>query len=436
MNKTKISILGVAASLLVLSFISVNVVFGADTSAPTNEGTLVATVNILNASIVSQESNVFNISFEISNGQGLQAGLKYGVVLMSEDSKIVLDEKVYDESMTLYENSSIKRDIVYTAPSQISGTYNLYLSSKNESSFPFGISFLGKVKLTASTKGVQVLNNSCYLQVEGEKGNPRYPLTQSLDINAGEYIRLTCGALNSAGAPVSVVPFFETRYFSAYGKIATQTGGDTAPIAFKPNEKKDISLVLPKGDAPQFYILKVSFKDGNTSSNTISVNYIINGVNGMIDNISLDKDSYKSGEKGEAMLLWSTSSGNFSRSTTRESVLPAVSINVKLTNDKGRVCADPINQVLIRDLRNPEAIIPFEIKANCLNPQVSATLTDDKGNVLDQKDFTFESAPESKQNGLSKIPSLLIVAILLAMAGLGIYMKKKKEENDYNTTVQ
>lgn len=438
MNLFKFSLLGL---FVFLSFVIPGHSFAVVTAPSTksvvtdievNKASVVANVNIDSAKIVSQVKNDFNITFNISNKEGLQTGVKYGVQLIKDGAKYISDEKVYDESVTLYENSTIKRDITYTAPSNLSGNYVLVLSAKNENNFPFGVISLGKVKLVASTKGVSILNDSCYLQVEGEKSGTHYSISQSVDISTSESLKLTCNILNESNSAMSVTPSFETRYFSAYGKIAPQTGGDASAISLKKGEKKTVTIALPKSDKPQFYTVKVSLVNGVNSSNAISIPYIIRGINGSLQKISLDKDYYKGGESGKMTVLWSASAGNFARSGISGSGanLPKVSLNTNIKSDNGKECISSISQPLIRDPKNPQTIIPFTTVSNCLNPIVSANITDENGNILDQKDFSFKSNPvNSTTNDAPSSNSRTIILIILALliiVGIGMYMKKNR----------
>jgi len=432
MNLFKSSILSVFVLFSIIA--SPVLALGADT--PTNlvpDSTLVATVNINDAKIFSQEKNIFKIGFSLSNREGLQTGVKYGVQLIPDGANYIADEKVYDESLTLAENTTQKIDLVYEAPGQLSGSFTLLLSSKNESGFSFGIKSLGKIKLVASIKGIQIANESCLLSVEGEKGALQYKISQSVDIDMSEALRLSCSATNNTDGAVSVIPTYETRYFSAYGKLAPQTGGDTTPITFTKGEKKNFSILLPKGDISQFYNLKVGLQNATVSSNNVNVNYIIAGVSGSLDKVSLDKDFYNKGEKGEMSLLWSTSTGNFTRSKTKNAGLPAVFLKATISNDKGTACADDIEQALTRDYKNPVTKILFDAKLNCANPVVSATLLDSSGNVLDQKDFKFTTSVENSAKVKSNFPVKLVLVVLLIIIILVIFLRKKKGPEIINT---
>jgi hypothetical protein len=392
--------------------------------------TLVATVNIEDARIMSQDKNLFNIAFTLSNREGLQTGVKYGVQLVADGAKYISDEKVYDDSVTLYENSNVKKEIVYEAPKTLSGNYTLYLVSNNESNFPFGVTVLGKAKLAATEKGVQILNDSCFLQVADEKAQTHYTISQNVDISATESLKLTCTAVNSTDKAVTLTPYFETRYFGPFGKIAPQDGGSYAAVTLAKGEKKSFTTLLPKGAMPQFYNLKVSLMSSDLSSNKVSVSYIIRGVSASIQKISLDKDYYNMGEKGEMSILWQSSAGNFLRSKVAgASVPPVVTIKATIKNENDRECAAFVNQTLVRNAKDPQSKISFTSKSACTNPKVVATLTDDKGNTLDQKEFAFESDPQNIKP-LKSSSIIIMVVALLAIIGLGIYMKKKKNNNE------
>lgn len=79
---------------------------GTDTSA------LVATVNIENAKIISHIGNKVVIGFDLTNGKGLQTGVKYSILLVSKNGLYIVDQTVYEESLSLSEDSRIHREII------------------------------------------------------------------------------------------------------------------------------------------------------------------------------------------------------------------------------------------------------------------------------------------------------------------------------------
>ena len=71
------------------------------------EAVLIADVNIYEAKIVSQDKNKFELSFNLSNGKGIQSGIGYTVSLIKdneEKGQIMADEKVYPRDIQLKDN--------------------------------------------------------------------------------------------------------------------------------------------------------------------------------------------------------------------------------------------------------------------------------------------------------------------------------------------
>ena len=389
-----------------------------------NNATLVAMVNIENQKIVSQKDNNFMLSFDLSNGKGLQSGVKYGVELVPENAHYIADQKVYDESMTLYENSTVHKEITYVAPAGFNGDYDLYVLSNNESGFPFAIASLGKIKLTSSKEAVDIVNDTCYLKINDGK---HHTITEGVYVNKDESINLICDVVNHSNLPISVNPSFETRYFSMYGKVAPQSEVKDEPISFVKGEKKTISLALPVGLIPQFYTLKVNLNGINASSNDVYVHYVVNGTSAIIQKLSLDKDIYKKGDNGTLSLIWSAVSGDLSNSDKHPTILPPLTMNISIKGNDGKDCISPISKPLVRDYDNPQTGIPFTVLKDCLNPNTSITITDNKGNVLDQKGFLFKTSPnETPKNNTSKYYVIIFIILIVLIFSFYLIKRNKK----------
>lgn len=426
MNKIKFFI----SSLLALTFLVSSGLSFAQESATNQQvgaspSNLVAMVDIKDAKIVSQTGNVFNISFTITNGTGLQGGVKYGIQLVPEGASYIAHETVYDESLTLLENSETKKDIIYTAPSILSGNYTLILNSKNESNFPFGTAILGKAKLVASTKGVKIANDSCYLQVQGEKSGVKYKINESVDIKMAENLVLTCTAMNNADSALTLTPFYETRNFNSFGKVIPQQGGDYNPVSFKKGEQKTFSVLLPKGNKADFYGLTFALMGEGSFSNYVYINYIINGVNAEIKKISLDKDYYAIGDEGQMRVIWSMLPTSYKRGGNISSNNSNIVFEADIVNENGSKCAPSIKEELKKDPKNPESVIDIKFRNNCLNPKVSAVLKDTNGNVLNARDFSFTSSEGNVNPSNRNTIIIIVVLVLLMFVGWRVYSKKK-----------
>lgn len=380
---------------------------------------MVADVNIGNTKIVSQKGNVFELSFDITNGKGLQSGVKYSVELIPDKQHYAVDEKVYDESLTIYENSKISKTITYTAPDSFGGDYNLVINSKNENGFPFSIGFFGKVKLIASSKSVSIINNSCYLSIDGSTNSKHYSLAEGAFVNLDQNMSISCDVDNQSGDSITLNPYFETRYVSSYGKVAPQSKINSQSASFIKGEKKRISLEVPKGTIPQFYNLKFTLGNSDIKSNTVDLHYVIGGASAILQKVSLDKDSYIKEETGTISIIWSGNPGNSSIDKTKQFTIKA---SIKDVDNKD--CIDPIQTELVQSAEKPTTDFQFKTKRDCINPKVIASILDSDGKILAQNDFSFvtQSAkiPKSKNN----ILTIILGAIIAAFVARFIYIKK------------
>lgn len=391
-------------------------------------GVLVASVNIKNAKIVFQDGKSFKISFTLTNGEGIQTGVKYGVKLFTDDkNQSLVDEKVYDETLSLNENSSVSREFTYTPPAILNGNFVILLESKNESNFPFASYVVGKIKLTSSIKWVQLEPDTCYTQISGDKINKHYSTFELPEISSDQSLNINCVAINNSDDAISVTPTFDTRYSGSFGQYAPQSDVAQNLISFKKGEKKNISIEVPKGDMPKPYSVKLSLTDGEKSSNAISFGYIIKGISATIQKASLDKDYYKTGESAELSLVW-FSAGLFNNKP------PKIIVDTTIENSRGWQCADANRQTISKDPSKPVDKIILAIKNTCDDPHVKISLTGQDGKVLDQKEFAFKtSKPRTNETGTVNKKYLAVsIAVLIIIAGFGIYTSRKKKINNVN----
>lgn len=395
-------------------------------AASVPETILLASVNIEGTQIVSQKDNVFNISFSLTNGEGLQTGVKYGVRLVKETDKgqFIMDEEIYDESLTLNPNSIIKKDIVYTAPTSVGGEYTLVLISNNKNGFPFGIADIGKVKLIATTDGIELLPETCSLKVVGE--DAIYTLTQGVDIKSAEDLSLTCTAINSSKKDTTATQKFETRYRSSYGDIVDQTGGDTTPVVFKAGEKKTFSLIIPKASVPQAYNLRLTLGQ----SNPISLHYVLRGNSATIQSVSLDKDYYMKGDTALVSFVYSHSADSFQGSRFGSSLPQALSGKVSVVDGKDNACSENLTENLNND--SIKADVSVQILSDCIDPKIIILLTDSTGTVLDQKEFVVKTTSLPSQSSNNNLIYIIIGVIVLIIIIISIIMKKKNSTASMN----
>jgi len=410
--------------LFSLSFL-VTPIFAAETpvASPAGQGqpVLLAKVNIRDAKILLQEKNYLEMSFSISNEMGVQNGVKYGVQLVEQTDKgsFVVDEKVYDESLTLAENSTVIKKISYVAPAILSGSYKIFLVSKNASGFSFDYSYVGIIKLSSSVKGVEISPESCAVSIIGDKTNTQYKLGQQLSILPTQDLNLVCTAVNGSDKTIESTPSFVTTEKNSYGKSISVNEKKLASVILKSKESKSFSVVIPKATTPNLYYVNMGLKSGDISSNSVGVQYFIRGNVGAIENLSLDKDSYRYFDTAKLSLVWSYLPADNSSSNN------SVILNATITDGENKECANPYTKTLVQDFANPKIEIPISINKTCYNPTVLVTLKDASGNTLDEKSFKTETAPNKSGSANSYIYYIVIAMVILLIIGYVVYKKKK-----------
>ncbi len=124
-------------------FVSVTQIFAEE--AKVSQSGVIITTAIREATIVSQDKGIVNLSFKVSNEEGAQAGIKYGVQLIKEtkEGSFVADENINNEVFSIGENTTIPKTFVYTAPSYLNGKYKVFVLLKNENSLVLGVGYAG-----------------------------------------------------------------------------------------------------------------------------------------------------------------------------------------------------------------------------------------------------------------------------------------------------
>ncbi|MDD3662713.1 MAG: hypothetical protein PHT84_02510, partial [Candidatus Pacebacteria bacterium] len=398
-----------------------------DEIIPSSTGAvLLATVNIENPKIISQNGNTFEISFDLTNREIIQTGVKYSIKLLKETDKgqFLADDKVYPEKISLAENSRISKKISYVAPANLEGDFILVIESKNESGFPFGLTSVGKVSLTASQNSFNVLPETCYLGVDTENNSKKYNLKQGIDILPSENILLNCVLENKKKEEISINPIFETFFRTIYGEKVEHGLIESKQFILKPEEKKNISVILPKALKPQAYDVKVSFESNGVESNGVVAHYVIRGISATIQNVSLDKDYYKKNEIANISLSWTPGADNFPNTRIKEnSAVFETKALISIFNKKGAVCVEKEEYNLPQISIEPRVDIPVSVIEKCKNPLVQISLVDSENNTLDEKNFSFETTTR----GLNKnIIILVIILVIVLFLFLIRYLKNKR----------
>lgn len=404
-------------------FVFVTQVFAEEVKSEINTNTkdewvMIADTNILNPEISSKEGNKLDITFNISNGKDVQTGIKYGVELVKvvDNHNVVVDSKVYDEYLTLGVNTEINKSIVYEAPLQLSGNYDLYLTVSNNSGLYFLYSKIGNVSLESNSQGILISADKCFVkEVNSDK---KYKLFDLARIDSGSDLVINCEVVNALNENVSLVPHYEVRTDSLYSDMVNDLASDTNPVSLNANETKSIESVIPKVNSSGTYSVTFYLSNDKYSTNKLSFKYMVNGPSTQILNLSLDKDYYI---KGETALLKLSYTNND---------IDTLYADVLISNDKGKSCSSSTREDI--SVFKPVVTIPVKMELNCKNPQILIKLVDDKGIIFSQRAFTVDSMSFQKD---SIDPLYIIIPIIIILILLIIIKLIKNRKNGTSTNV-
>ena len=367
--------------------IAVNVLAQEVTStARQTKAVTVATVNIYNAKIVSQSGNDFTIAFDLNNRTGVQPGIKYEVSLqrmVEGAAPVVMDRKVYAETIALGENETKHMEVIYGAPRFLSGTYALMVYAKNADGFPLGLARLGNVTVASSGERIVVDTSSCYLTVQEDKQPVTYDLIQGVDVLSAEHLVAHCGVKNESKQAVTAVPMFTTHYRTVFGNKVGEVKAEA--MTFAAGETKIVDIEIPKQNDPQAYDVVFGFVDaqGNDVSNKAAFHYVVAGQTATIQNVVFDKDSYARSDVAKIGFLVTGPASSFPNSRTGRLSQEGMVVEMQLIDKNEKACAEPIKQA---GILNTEITIP--VIADCSGPQLDVAVKDKDGKLLVERRFS------------------------------------------------
>lgn len=360
--------------------------------SPQGDGIPIATINFQNEKLVKQESNVFDIEFDISNRVGSQTSVRYGINLVRFEEagreRVVFDANIYPEVLVFSSGEKIHRAIQYSAPKYLNGTFHLLLESKNEQGLPLSTRDLGEVVLSGTEKFTEGIGKDCFLSVSGED-DVHFGLTDSVVIRPEETLFLSCDIKNIEDREKNIFVSSSVFNRSVYGKeIAKSVKPET--FFFQGGEVKKITVALPKTDHPQGYEAITTFSDNRGNKTSVESHYFVWGETADIMNFLLDKEGYKSGEIARATVVYDLTRGGRLREGMEISdrAVEGPKAQVTLLNGNGESCG----KELIADIQPSGYFQAVEIPVvrDCADPTASVALLDKDGNEVVASDFSFK----------------------------------------------
>ncbi len=399
-----------------------------------------ATVNIYDVASTKINSKTYRISFLLSNREGIQPNIRYGIKLVRRYSSDPVDLRLANQEIALGENDQKEITMEYSIPDYISdGVYRMLIVAQNQNGLLLAsspTSFPEKFIVIENSAGLDLEN--CYLQVEGEGSDITYTIRQGVTINAGEEALIAnCDIVNSSSKSGDVRLQLITHKRDQFGDILDNKILDQT-ISIKGNEKQAISFELPLLTTPQAYDIDAFLinEKGEKVSYSKYLHYVVAGNSATIQNVLLNKTDYLADEKAELLLLWTGSADTFSYSRI-PGVMATYVADVEIKDKEGEICGH-----ISKTLKNPEVIgeetLMIDIHKDCSGAIAEVSLSDGSGTLLDSTkiDLNNPTSPIAI-NALVPISSftssstlavyVIIFVLILILIAYGILILKKNK---------
>ena len=399
---------------------------------------IVSRVGFENGKIISQENNRLKVSFELSNPGEPETDVRYSLRL---DKKVggdyyPVDEKIFEEVLSLVKNQTIKKEVEYVVPDFLRGEVKVWLTSKNSAGLPLGIAPLGVIFLSGTNDYIQIPNN-CFLTIGNEE--PKYSLLEGVSYRNNEEVFLNCQLENMSQKAISAQVIFNVYRRTVFNQNEKTTPVSSENISLGAKEKKDVKIKLPQMDKPQAYDISVSLEDnGKMVSNSMVAHAVLAGESASILTVKLDKESYQKNETANLFIKTVGSADNFPNSRTGGTEKEELVAEVEISDYLGKACAGKVMQNIPADNGNySEMNIPVSIKENCLGMKTVVFLKNKEGKELDKKIIAFTVIGNEKVQpqvgkgmGIAKKIAWAIGILCLGVSLLAFIFYRLKNRNN------
>ncbi|MFA6047203.1 MAG: hypothetical protein WCV59_04535 [Parcubacteria group bacterium] len=405
----------------------------------------IATVNIYNTKLVSQDGNRLKISFDLNNQKKIQPGIKYAVTLTKEENgnQIVVAEKIYDETLTLGPGETVKKEVEYLAPKYLDGKFQIWVRSQSDKGLLLALGEAGDINLTGDKNNfVGIAPESCYLNIEGDSAKTKYTILQGVDIAQNENLILNCEMKSNFSTEINVTPNFKTYERTTFGKLLESKNGNQ--LVFAANEKKSVAITLPKVQKPQAYDLVMTLFDSQKAeiSSPLRIHYVLQGASATISGVQLDKDYYVASDTAVASVVWSGSADVFTDSRGGQKELNQLFLEAAINNSSGNACSE-VHKETLDAASSGMTKVSIPITSDCADPNIQLAIKDKNGNILDQSGYIVKSkdmVPAEKKsiaaNSASLKNLLLILSLLLVLIViLAVVLKKRQRANGISVII-
>lgn len=409
------------------------------------EGVVVANIRLSDAAILSHEPGKVSIGFSLTNqGDTTQLDIRYGFELIrttGDGQQVIADTFVSPETLALAPGQALNKKAEYFAPTFLSGEYKIYVIAKTTGGQMLGLGKAGKVTFSEDAPYVEILPESCVLNIKSDDKN--YTLYQGVDLDLTEKLSITCDIENHFNSEEIISQNFETFRRSLYGESIATDNFQKETVTISAKGRKTVSFSVPLATNPQAYDTTLILVDSITKtpvSNKISFHYVLRGESATIQNVTFDKSSYVAGDTISANVSWTPSADQFPGSRAGSGTeIDKITALLSVSDNKGNSCAESVPKFISTETLN--FIITANANTDCVDAVATVSLIDKNHNTLDSLVIGSlkQSGPSltSEELGLTQgqfnsinYKIIALVLTFLLISGLIMLIKRSSHNKD------
>ncbi len=405
----------------------------------------VSTVNIYNAENTKLNNRTYSISFALTNREGIQPDIRYGIQLIRKYGSKPIDMYLANEAITLGEEDAREITIEYTIPNYIpDGIYRMLIVAQNQNGMLLATSPIGFPEKDITIENSSGLNiDKCYLRIAGEDPDTKYAFGEGVTINAKEEkLTASCEVTNNTSKSDELKLQLITHKRDQLGDILANNILEQI-ISVKGKSSQTISFEVPVLSTPQAYDIDTFLinSKGEKVSYSVFLHYVVSGISATIQNTILDKTNYENGDVANLKVLWTASADTFTSSRLPGADASYV-IKGEIKNSTGEVCGASSKNTKTPENVLGEDTLNISINRECPQAIAEVSITDSEGNILDttkidlnnpvtdvQINANIPTAAYSFANFKALYTIIFIVVLALIAYGILLLRKQKVEKN-------
>ncbi len=293
MNKKKLFIFGFC-----LAFILTAINFAQAFIAPS---VYVNEFNLNSPNTYFAEGDTLSGNFIIWNSEDyVISDIVYKFNLIKEKSssmeRIIIDEKIFNETLVLYPDGKLNIPFDYSLPVNImSGAYKFRVKLMTKKGIPLGWKDI--------PINIQSSDNFLYIkEAKILKNNSEEHPTAGIGFEKNETVEIKFTgenpSSNSISAKCQIIIYERMTNMLEVSNIKKET------IVFAPGEKKNIQYKMPFFEKPESYLAEIKFYNNQNEiiSNALYFRWVVRGASAEILLIKTDESSYSEGENAEVQI--------------------------------------------------------------------------------------------------------------------------------------